>query len=157
MPGTHPGPLQGLAEAGRAAEPQAAGGVGLDQAFQPGAVEPSVARVHQHMQAHAGGLGIRAQPGQRGRVFLGGRVDQIDLQALHARRLTLFGVSNKQRSAEQRAAGVPAFVADILPAIADGRIRPVVDRVFPFAELPAAQACMETNQHLGKIVLKINA
>lgn len=87
-----------------------------------------------------------------------GYVDQtlkaeIDLQALHARRLTLFGVSNKQRNADQRAAGVPAFAADILPAIADGRIRPVVDRVFPFAELPAARAHMEANAHLGKIVV----
>jgi hypothetical protein len=34
---------------------------------------------------------------------------EIDLQALHARRLTLFGVSNKLRNADQRAAGVPAF------------------------------------------------
>ncbi len=82
---------------------------------------------------------------------------EIDLQALHARRLTLFGVSNKLRSAEQRAAGVPAFVADLMPAIAAGRIRPVIDRVFPFDELPAARAHMEANRHLGKIVLAMPA
>jgi NADPH:quinone reductase len=97
-----------------------------------------------------------------GRLATVGYVDrtlkaEIDIQALHAKRLTLFGVSNKLRSAEQRAAGLPAFVADLLPAIADGRIRPLVDRVFPFDELPAAQAYMEANRHLGKIVLKIAA
>jgi NADPH:quinone reductase-like Zn-dependent oxidoreductase len=59
------------------------------------------------------------------------------------------------RSADQRAAGVPAFVADWLPAFGDGRIRPLVDRVFPFDELAAAQARMESNAHVGKIVLKI--
>ncbi|HSW05337.1 zinc-binding dehydrogenase [Aquabacterium sp.] len=96
-----------------------------------------------------------------GRLATVGYVDhtlkaEIDLQALHARRLTLFGVSNKMRSADQRAAGVPAFVADVLPAIADGRIRPLVDRVFAFDELAAAKAHMEANQHLGKIVLKIS-
>ena len=64
-------------------------------------------------------------------------------------------MSNKLRSAEQRSAGVPAFVADLMREIADGRIRPLVDRVFPFAELPAARAYMEANAHLGKIVLKI--
>jgi NADPH:quinone reductase-like Zn-dependent oxidoreductase len=95
-----------------------------------------------------------------GRLATVGYVDhqlqaQIDIQALHVRRLTLFGVSNKMRSVDQRAAGVPAFVRDLLPAIADGRIRPLVDRVFPFDALPAAQAHMETNQHLGKIVLQI--
>jgi NADPH:quinone reductase-like Zn-dependent oxidoreductase len=80
---------------------------------------------------------------------------EIDLQALHAKRLVLFGVSNKLRNADQRAAGVPAFCADLLPAIADGRIRPLVDRVFPFDALDAARACMEENRHLGKIVLRI--
>jgi len=95
-----------------------------------------------------------------GRLATVGYVDhqlkaEIDIQALHVKRLTLFGVSNKMRSADQRAAGLPAFKADLLPAIADGRIRPLVERVFPFHELAAAQAYMETNQHLGKIVLKI--
>ena len=95
-----------------------------------------------------------------GRLATVGYVDgvlkaEIDIQALHAKRLTLFGVSNKLRSADQRAAGVPAFVADLLPAIAAGRIRPVIDRVYPFDELAAARAQMESNRHLGKIVLAI--
>ncbi len=93
-----------------------------------------------------------------GRLATVGYVDntltaEIDIQALHAKRLTLFGVSNKLRSADQRAAGVPAFVADLLPAIADGRIQPLVDQVFAFADLPAARAHMEANAHLGKIVV----
>ena len=97
-----------------------------------------------------------------GRLATVGYVDhtltaQIDLQALHSKRLTLFGVSNKLRSAEQRASGVPAFVADWLPAFADGRIQPMVDRVFDFDNLPAAQAHMQANQHLGKIVLRISS
>ncbi|MDO8373534.1 MAG: zinc-binding dehydrogenase [Polaromonas sp.] len=80
----------------------------------------------------------------------------IDLEALHARRLTFFGVSNKQRTPEQRAQAVPGFVADIVPAIAAGRIRPLVDKVFPFAQLADAKAHMEASQHLGKIVLAIS-
>jgi NADPH:quinone reductase-like Zn-dependent oxidoreductase len=41
-----------------------------------------------------------------------------------------------------------------MPAIAGGRIRPVIDRVYPFDQLAEAKAYMESNQHLGKIVLK---
>ena len=78
---------------------------------------------------------------------------RIDLQALHTKRLTLFGVSNKLRSAEQRAAGVPAFIRDVLPHFEAGRIRPLVDKAFPFDQLPAARAYMESNAHTGKIVL----
>jgi len=81
---------------------------------------------------------------------------EIDLQALHAKRLTLFGVSNKLRTADQRASGVPGFVADILPGIAAGRIQPMVDRVFPFAELAAAREHMEANRHVGKIVIAMS-
>jgi NADPH:quinone reductase-like Zn-dependent oxidoreductase len=93
-----------------------------------------------------------------GRLATVGYVDgvlkaEIDIQALHAKRLTLFGVSNKLRSAPQRAAGVPAFVADWMPHFAAGRIRPVIDRVYPFEELAAAKAHMESNRHLGKIVV----
>ena len=81
---------------------------------------------------------------------------EIDIEALHTKRLHLFGVSNKLRDAAQRSETVRGFVADVLPAIADGRIRPVVDRVFPFAELPAAVACMESSAHLGKIVVRVS-
>jgi NADPH2:quinone reductase len=93
-----------------------------------------------------------------GRLATVGYVDgvlkaDIDIEALHARRLRLFGVSNKLRSPEQRAQGVPDFVARILPMIADGRIKPVIDSVYPFEQLAAAKAHMESNQQLGKIVL----
>jgi NADPH:quinone reductase len=93
-----------------------------------------------------------------GRLATVGYVDgvlkaEIDIEALHAKRLRLFGVSNKLRTPEQRAQGVPDFMARILPMIADGRIKPVIDRVYPFEQLAAAKAHMESNQQLGKIVL----
>lgn len=98
----------------------------------------------------------------QGRLGMVGYVDgvlkaEIDLEALHAKRLTLFGVSNKMRTPQQRAAAVPGFTADVVPAFADGRIKPVVDRVFPFEQLRQAKAHMETNRHLGKIVLAMPA
>ena len=78
---------------------------------------------------------------------------QLDIQALHAKRLTLFGVSNKMRTADQRAAGVPAFLRDLMPAIAAGRIRPLIDSVYPFEKLAEARDRMESNRHAGKIVV----
>jgi NADPH:quinone reductase-like Zn-dependent oxidoreductase len=97
-----------------------------------------------------------------GRLATVGYVDgvlhaDIDLEALHARRRTLFGVSNKRRTPGQRAAGVPRFVAEVLPHIAAGRIKPWIDRVFEFARLPEAKAHMEAGRHVGKIVLRMPA
>ena len=96
----------------------------------------------------------------QGRLAIVGYVDgslhsEIDLDAVHAKRLTIFGVSNKLRTAEQRAATVRGFIADVRPAFADGRIRPLIDRVFTLEELPQAKARMEANLHAGKIVLRI--
>jgi len=80
---------------------------------------------------------------------------ELDIEALHTKRLTLFGVSNRLRTAEQRSVTVRGFAADILPFIASGKIRPLIDRVFPFSELPAAKDYMESNAHLGKIAVRI--
>ena len=97
-----------------------------------------------------------------GRLATVGYVDgvvhaDIDLEALHAKRLTLFGVSNKLRTKEQRAAAVPRFVAEVLPHFASGRIRPQIDQVMDFARLAEAKARMEAGAHVGKIVLRMPA
>jgi NADPH:quinone reductase-like Zn-dependent oxidoreductase len=78
---------------------------------------------------------------------------ELDLEALHAKRLHLFGVSNKLRTPDQRAETVSAFRADWLPLFASGALRPLVDRVFAFEHLEKAKASMEGSEHLGKIVL----
>lgn len=95
----------------------------------------------------------------KGRLATVGYVDgvvtaQLDILALHSKRLRLYGVSNKMRSAAEVAEGVRGFERDVLPAIASGYVRPVIDKVFPFAGLPQAKAYMESNAHLGKIILR---
>jgi len=102
---------------------------------------------------------IRAMAFQ-GRLATVGYVDgvlhaELDLEALHARRLTVFGVSNKLRSKAQRSAAVPRFVAEVLPHVAVGRIRPQIDHEYAFTELREAKARMEAGGHVGKIVLRI--
>lgn len=93
-----------------------------------------------------------------GRLATVGYVDgvlkaEIDIQALHAKRLNLFGVSNKLRTSAQKSETVPTFIKKILPLVAAGSIIPVVDQVFAFERLAEARDAMEANQHLGKIVL----
>ena len=96
----------------------------------------------------------------QGRMGFVGYVDGVlqaplDLETLHAKRLVVFGVSNKLRTPAQRAQGIARFREEILPAFADGRIRPLIDKVFGFDALEQAKALMESNQHTGKIVLSL--
>jgi NADPH:quinone reductase-like Zn-dependent oxidoreductase len=58
-------------------------------------------------------------------------------------------------SAPERAEAMRGFARDILPGFAEGRITPLIDKVFPFNELPAAKAYVESNAQLGKVVVKI--
>jgi len=80
---------------------------------------------------------------------------EIDLDALHSKRLKLFGVSNKLRTAPQRAATVEGFKRDFLPLFASGKLKPLVDRVYPFDKLPEAKQFMESNAQVGKIVIRL--
>jgi NADPH:quinone reductase-like Zn-dependent oxidoreductase len=97
-----------------------------------------------------------------GRLATVGYVDgvlnaTIDLQALHARRLVLFGVSNKLVGLAQRAASAERFRREVLPMLADGRLRPLIGKVYPFEQLQPARAYMESNSHTGKIVIAVQA
>jgi NADPH:quinone reductase-like Zn-dependent oxidoreductase len=95
-----------------------------------------------------------------GRLAIVGYVDQVlkgefDLEAVHANRLRIFGVSNKKRSADLRAATVKGFVADFLPLFQAKKMAPLVDKVFPFDRISDAQAYMASDAHVGKIVVKV--
>jgi NADPH:quinone reductase len=96
----------------------------------------------------------------QGRLATVGYLDRVmkaelDIDALHAKRLKLFGVSNKHRNAESRAVTVRGFTADFLPYFASGRLKPLVDRVYRFDELPQAKAFVESDVHLGKVVIRM--
>ena len=96
----------------------------------------------------------------QGRLATVGYLDRVmkaelDIDALHAKRLKLFGVSNKHRNAESRAVTVRGFTADFLPYFASGRLKPLVDRVYRFDELPQAKAFVESDAHLGKVVIRM--
>jgi NADPH2:quinone reductase len=41
----------------------------------------------------------------------------------------------------------------VWPLLAQGKVKPVIHRVFPAAQAAQAHAMMESNQHIGKIVL----
>ena len=95
----------------------------------------------------------------RGRLAVVGYVDgalkaEIDLGAVHANRHEIFGISNAKMTVEERAAAMSGFARDVLPAIVDGRITPLVDKVFEFGELQAAKDWMESSAMTGKIVVR---
>lgn len=95
----------------------------------------------------------------QGRLAIVGYVDgvlksEIDLEPVHGKRLQIFGISNTHLTAAERAEAARGFAKEVLPAITNARITPMIDKVFPFAELPAAKAYAESNAQVGKVVVR---
>ena len=80
---------------------------------------------------------------------------ELDLDRLALRRLHLYGVSNRLRKPAQRAESTKRFVADLMPALSDGSLKPIVDRSFALSEIAEAQAYLEADRHVGKVVIRI--
>jgi NADPH:quinone reductase-like Zn-dependent oxidoreductase len=98
--------------------------------------------------------------GYGGRLATVGYLDgsmksEIDLDALHSKRLRLFGVSNKLRNGPQRSVTVQGFIRDFLPLFASGKLEPLIDKVYDFKDLPQAKARMEADAQVGKLVVRI--
>lgn len=86
---------------------------------------------------------------------LGGQSDMLDLNLLAFKRLRLIGVSFRSRSIEEKATVAQAFAREVLPAVLDGAVRPVIDRIFPLTQVATAHELLRRNAHFGKTLLEI--
>ena len=86
---------------------------------------------------------------------LDGEESTLDLNTLSYRHLTLRGVSFGFTRADELADVIAALRAEVLPAVADGRITAVIDSEFDFEQAGAAAERLRSNQARGKIVLRV--
>jgi len=83
----------------------------------------------------------------------GGVKAEINAGAVLRRRLTITGSTLRPRPVAFKAAIARNLRQHVWPLLESGRIRPVVFRVFPAAQAAQAHALMESNQHIGKLLL----
>ncbi|CAL1397861.1 unnamed protein product [Linum trigynum] len=92
-----------------------------------------------------------------GRLFIigmmGGTKTEMNLPTLFAKRLTVQAAGLRYRTAENKAAIVNEVEKNVWPAIAAGKVKPIVYKVFPFSEAADAHKLIESSQHIGKILL----
>ncbi|MGA0595241.1 NAD(P)H-quinone oxidoreductase [Enterovirga sp. CN4-39] len=97
----------------------------------------------------------------RGRLvnisYIAGSRATLDFRPVMVKQLVLTGSTLRARSVAEKARIVAQLRRDVWPAVAAGRIRPVLDRTFPLAEAAAAHAYMERGVHAGKIRLLADA
>jgi len=79
----------------------------------------------------------------------------VDFRRLMLKRLIHTGSTLRARAIADKAAIARAIEAKVLPLIAAGRVRPVIDSTFALREAGAAHSRMDSSQHIGKIVLTL--
>ncbi len=88
-------------------------------------------------------------------AFQGSPKATVDFRRIMLKRLTHTGSTLRARSIADKAAIARAVEAQVLPLIAAGQVKPVIDSTFPLAQAAAAHARMESSAHIGKIVLTV--
>jgi putative PIG3 family NAD(P)H quinone oxidoreductase len=90
-------------------------------------------------------------------AFLQGSKAELDFMDVMRRRLTITGSTLRPRSAEEKRRLRDAILKQIWPWVEAGKVRPVVDSVFPLERVSEAHARMESGEHAGKILLKVGS
>jgi NADPH2:quinone reductase len=86
-----------------------------------------------------------------------GRSATLPLGALLGKRATIRGTVLRARPLEEKRAVTAAFARDVVPLLASGEVRPIVDHVFELGEIRDAHARLASNQTFGKLVLRVSS
>ena len=89
-------------------------------------------------------------------AFLEAPIAEVDFTKLMVKRLVHTDSTLRPRTVAEKAAIARALEDKVWPLIAEGRVRPVMDRSFPLREAEAAHRRMESSIHIGKIVLTVS-
>jgi putative PIG3 family NAD(P)H quinone oxidoreductase len=85
----------------------------------------------------------------------GGRKGELDLGKLLAKRAAVLATVLRARPVAEKSAIVASVREHVWPLVADGRLRPVVDRRLPMAQAAEAHRVVEAGEHVGKVLLTI--
>src|SRR3984957_11981822 len=86
-------------------------------------------------------------------AFMGSPRASVDFRRIMLKRLHHTGSTLRSRAIPDKAAIARAVEHNVWPLIAAGKVRPVMDSSFPFAEAAKSHERMEASGHIGKIVL----
>jgi putative PIG3 family NAD(P)H quinone oxidoreductase len=85
-----------------------------------------------------------------------GKNGMVDISEIMRKRLILTGSMLKPRDLAFKSALAAEVEQHVWPLVSKGLVKPLIYQVFPLKEAGAAQQLMESNEHMGKIVLRVN-
>ncbi len=88
-------------------------------------------------------------------AFLRGAKMELNLGPLMIKRLTLTGSTLRARPVEHKVPIARALREKVWPLLEAGTIKPVIHQTFPLSQAVESHRLMESNRHIGKIVLTL--
>ncbi|MDZ4735196.1 MAG: zinc-binding dehydrogenase, partial [Rhodospirillaceae bacterium] len=88
-------------------------------------------------------------------AFLKGSKVELDLLPMMLKRQFITGSTLRPRSPVEKGAIATALRTRVWPLLDAGKVKPVIYKTFPLAQAAEAHRLMETNRHIGKIVLTV--
>ena len=88
---------------------------------------------------------------------LGGAQGTLPIGMLMGKRVSVKGVTLRSRTLEEKLAVTRAFATSVLPLLASGKVKPIIERTYPLAEIASAHTAMGANANFGKLVITLDA
>lgn len=88
-------------------------------------------------------------------AFQNGFTAEVNFVPVLMKRVTLTGSTLRAQSFEQKTVMVEEIMAHIFPHLESGKIKPIVDSIYPLDQVEQAHGHMEGGQHMGKIILRM--
>ncbi|MFJ8243870.1 NAD(P)H-quinone oxidoreductase [Peribacillus asahii] len=89
-------------------------------------------------------------------ILGGAEIEKLNLMDVILKRVQLTGTLLTPRSDEYKAELTTEFFSKTEELFRSNKLRPIIDRVFPFEQIQQAHEHMESNKNIGKIILKVN-
>ncbi len=92
-------------------------------------------------------------------VFLstmGGAQANVNLGMLMGKRISMRGVTLRTRTLEEKLAVTRRFATGVLPLLANGKVKPVIDHVYPLEQIGEAHKAMGENRNFGKLIVRVD-
>ena len=86
---------------------------------------------------------------------LGGETTEIPLRVLLKKHLKLIGSTLRSRSDAEKSEILAKLVELLWPAVAAGKIRPMIDRILPMEQAAEAHQVLSQQKNIGKVVLTL--
>ena len=88
-------------------------------------------------------------------AYMNGFKAEVNFAPLLMKRITMTGSTLRAQTFDQKSVMVEEILANVFPLLENGKVKPLIDSIYPLEQAEQAHAHMQSGQHMGKIILKM--